>query len=100
MADGESRAHSLRGVCEIDWVGIPAVDSGGEQMGRPSAEFKVAMIVASYATELASAHVCVDQIERVLSILAWVVTRLAHMQKRHNLPTTAQRLLAVEVVQK
>jgi hypothetical protein len=58
--------------------------------------FKAAMIVASYAAELASAHMCVEQVERVLTGLARVIQRLARTQKRHNPPTTAQRLLTVE----
>lgn len=59
--------------------------------------FKAAQIVASYAAELASAHPCIDQIERVLTGLARVIQRLARMQKRQNPPTTTQRILAVEV---
>ena len=62
--------------------------------------FKAAQIVASYAAELASAHPCVDQLERVLSSVARVIQRLARTQKRHNPPTTTQRLLEVEAAPK
>jgi len=62
--------------------------------------FKAAQIVTSYAAELASGHHCTDQLERVLTGLARVIQRLARMQKRHHPPTTAQRLLAMEMVQK
>ena len=58
--------------------------------------FKAARIVASYAAEVASAHACVAQIERVLTRLARVIQRLARTNKRHNPPTTAQRILALE----
>ncbi len=61
--------------------------------------FKAAMIVASYTPELASAHMA-DQFERVLTRLARVIKRLARTQKRHNPPTTAQRLLEVEAAPK
>ena len=62
--------------------------------------FKAATIVAAYTPELASAHPCIDQFERVLTRLARVIQRLARMQKRHNPPTTAQRLLDVEALAK
>ena len=62
--------------------------------------FKAATIVAAYIPELASAHPCIDQFERVLTRLARVIQRLARMQKRHNPPTTAQRLLDVEALAK
>ena len=62
--------------------------------------FKAAQLVASYTPELASAHTGVEQLERVLTRLARVIQRLARMQKRHNPPTTAQRLLTVEALAK
>ena len=62
--------------------------------------FKAATIVAAYIPELAIAHPCIDQFERVLTRLARVIQRLARMQKRHNPPTTAQRLLDVEALAK
>ena len=62
--------------------------------------FKAAQMVASYTPELASAMPCAGQVERVLTRLARVIQRLARMQKRHNPPTTAQRLRAVEVLPK
>lgn len=62
--------------------------------------FKAAMIVASYTPELASAHMDADQFERVLTRLARVIQRLARTQKRHNPPTTTQRLLELEVAPK
>ena len=58
--------------------------------------FKAAIIVASYAAEVASAHACVEQVERVLTRLTRVIQRLARTQKRHHPPTTAQRLLALD----
>lgn len=62
--------------------------------------FKAAQIVTSYAAELASAHPCVDHIERVLSSVARVIQRLARTNKRHNPPTTTQRLLELEAAPK
>ena len=62
--------------------------------------FKAAQIVASYAAELASVHCCRDLLERVLTSLARMIQRLARTQKRHNPPTTAQRILAVEALAK
>lgn len=62
--------------------------------------FKAAQIVASYAPELASVHRWIDQLERVLTGLAHMIQRLARMQKRHNPPSTVQRLLTVEAIPK
>jgi hypothetical protein len=62
--------------------------------------FKAAQMVASYTPELASAHTGGEQFERVLTRLARMIQRLARVQKRHNPPTTAQRLLAVEALAK
>jgi len=58
--------------------------------------FKAAQLVASYAAELASVHGWIEQFERVLTSVARAIQRLARTQKRHNPPTTAQRLLALE----
>jgi len=49
-------------------------------------------MVASYTPELASA----EQVDRVLTRLARVIQRLARTNKRHNPPTTAQRILALK----
>ncbi|MDQ2998272.1 MAG: IS4 family transposase [Chloroflexota bacterium] len=62
--------------------------------------FKAATMVMSAAAELASAMPCAVQIERVLTSLARMIQRLARTQKRHNPPTTAQRILAVEALAK
>ena len=43
---------------------------------------------------------CAAQVERVLTSLARMIQRLARTNKRHNPPTTAQRILAVEVLAK
>ena len=61
---------------------------------------RAAQFVAASAADLASAMRCAAQIERVLTRLARVIQRLARMQKRQNPPTTAQRLLAAEALQK
>lgn len=61
---------------------------------------KAAQFVAASAADLASAMRCATQVERVLISLARVIQRLARMQKRQNPPTTAQRLLAAEALQK
>lgn len=57
--------------------------------------FKAAQIVTAYAAELASALPCSARFEQVLTGLARAIRRLARTQKRHNPPTTAQRLRAL-----
>ena len=61
---------------------------------------KAAQLVTAYAAELASTLGWRDQFERVLTRLTQGIQRLARMQKRQNPPTTALRLLAVEVPSK
>jgi Transposase DDE domain len=56
---------------------------------------KAAQVVRSYAGELASAHGHHDQFVTVMTALSRIIQRIARMNKRKKVPTTAQRLLAV-----
>jgi hypothetical protein len=62
--------------------------------------FKAAQLLMTYAAELARAMRCATEVERILTRLARVMQRLARMQKGQHPPTTAQRLLATEALQK
>ena len=57
--------------------------------------FKAAPLVASMAGELARAHSDSARFVQVLERLATTIQRWARTQKRHNPPTTAQRLWAL-----
>jgi hypothetical protein len=56
---------------------------------------KAAQVVRSYAGELASTHRHPDQFVRVMTAMGRVIQRMARMNKRKKLPSTAQRLLAL-----
>jgi Transposase DDE domain len=56
---------------------------------------KAAQVVRSYAGELASAHGHHDQFVRVITAIGRVIGRMARMNKRKKVPSTAQRLLAL-----
>jgi Transposase DDE domain len=55
---------------------------------------KAAQVVRSYAGELASANGHHDQLVRVMTGMGRVMARMARMNKRKKVPSTAQRLLA------
>lgn len=56
---------------------------------------KAAQVVRSYAGELASAHGQHDQFVRVMTAMGRVMARMARMNKRKKVPSTAQQLLAL-----
>lgn len=59
--------------------------------------FKAAALVASMASELASAHGASGRFAAVLERVATTIQRWARTQKRHHPPTTAQRLQSLTV---
>lgn len=61
---------------------------------------KAAQVVRSYAGELASAHGHPDQFVRVMTAMGRVIQRMARMNKRKKVPSTAQRLLALTGIPK
>jgi Transposase DDE domain len=56
---------------------------------------KAAQVVRSYAGELASAHGQYDQFVRVMTAMGRVMARMARMNKRKKVSSTAQQLLAL-----
>ena len=55
---------------------------------------KAAQVVRSYAGELASAQGQRELFVQVMTAMGRVIQRLARMNKRKKVPSTAQRLLA------